>query len=1273
MKIRTLSLTALLFFGIISNVSALRVQSRAIKNLSISQTSYSESNPFKVRGKIWGTAPIGEVTRISYHVVDASNTTTWKFEEPLVRTFNGTEELNLPFEFDLSDVLVDENSKLIIALQKATMNGSFAQTLAQGAMKLVFPKKATEEKKVSRIEKFHSFADEKNIITQTNFSNFHADGLFFAKAQLLSTSGDIIEEKISAEKTVLSGKKMDFSILFNLPEMPGRYQTTVQIFHKKEAVTGIKEQPLIIKGEFTTISSLEVSPEEYFYEGDDVIVSFAGTSSLWEESLTLDITIADSSEEIIFEKELPIQTDSIGRFSGEVEFSIAKETAQLYISIEVRHRAKTIGSYKFSTQKSRKFHAAEGQTNISFAMERMTQDFMFSETRDQIAIIISLIILLGLIIGFIMFVHHIRHIKLLVLLLTFFVSTASAAVTSSSPTDGWAVNPNSADVNFQQAQFTGHVDLDMGPIFPISTDIHVDVKFLDNPSTSGGTVLATDSVVFQTLNEYDYDFVATVPSTINDGFVYMELDIPQSDIVPQNIGNLEIELSQLLLIDTTPPIVTFEYYRSTGGMTLAPGEFTNEPVDVQVFCQDATGCLPASSHTFEVTGNFCSTGEGFCLSGSDEFVLCDYVGNCSTAEPIEINQYDPVEPVLTEFDVVHDGMSAKSTIKAFESYIFSLVGLNDPAEKNITTDTSACGENDINSPFLDTGSACEEKFVMCAISPKKRGTMAYGTGTCEEECPPGTVLTGWGTCQEEITGCSFVDFPFCFNWILNGECRTFPFCFNWILGEDSACTPTTCAALGYVCGTPDDGCGTPLSCGSCGTGETCNVSGQCQNECINRDRAALIDFYNSTNGASWTNNSNWNTSNPIDTWHGVTVVDECVTGLNLVNNGLVGQIPASLGELSELTSLILLNNDLDGEIPSEVSNLSNLGRLSLQGNDLSGIIPASLGGISGLNMLFLGNNNFDANSCSIVQDFITNDVGGWGTDSDRYTPQQSFNYMEDCCTPTTCTALGYNCGTIDDGCGNTLNCGNCGGTCTNHECHCEGSASEIATLEEFYISTGGDNWTDNTNWNSAHPLDEWAGIMFGNPRACEGLRIILNNNNLIGTIPSSLVNLDRLKVLQLDSNNLNGEILSSWGEIDYLALSNNQLSGEIPNSLGSSNLRTILLSNNQLSGEIPGSLGNLDLVHLNLSNNQLSGEIPNSLGSSNLRTILLSNNQLSGEIPSSFGGFSQLELLMLNGNKFNATSCSVVADFISNDVGGWGSNSDRYTPQQSFNYMNDCP
>lgn len=47
------------------------------------------------------------------------------------------------------------------------------------------------------------------------------------------------------------------------------------------------------------------------------------------------------------------------------------------------------------------------------------------------------------------------------------------------------------------------------------------------------------------------------------------------------------------------------------------------------------------------------------------------------------------------------------------------------------------------------------------------------------------------------------------------------------VGDACTCTPSTCEALGFVeCGEPDDGCGTPLDCGTCAMGGAC-VAGRC--------------------------------------------------------------------------------------------------------------------------------------------------------------------------------------------------------------------------------------------------------------------------------------------------------------------------------------------------------------------------------------------------------------------------------------------------------------
>ena len=79
------------------------------------------------------------------------------------------------------------------------------------------------------------------------------------------------------------------------------------------------------------------------------------------------------------------------------------------------------------------------------------------------------------------------------------------------------------------------------------------------------------------------------------------------------------------------------------------------------------------------------------------------------------------------------------------------------------------------------------------------------------------------------------------------------------------------------------------------------------------DRAALIALYNATGGTNWTDNTNWRGNSFIGEWYGVTTNDDGrVTAISLKENGLKGQLPAALGDLSELTNLTLTKNDLRG-------------------------------------------------------------------------------------------------------------------------------------------------------------------------------------------------------------------------------------------------------------------------------------------------------------------------------------------------------------------------
>ena len=123
------------------------------------------------------------------------------------------------------------------------------------------------------------------------------------------------------------------------------------------------------------------------------------------------------------------------------------------------------------------------------------------------------------------------------------------------------------------------------------------------------------------------------------------------------------------------------------------------------------------------------------------------------------------------------------------------------------------------------------------------------------------------------------------------------------------------------------------------------------------DRAALVALYNATDGANWTENTNWLSNEPLGEWHGVTTEEDGrVTELNLRENNLTGDIPSGLGRLVRLERLDLQGNHLTGSIPGELSNLTSLQRVDLDYNQLTGALQSWLGNLGNLEALDLNDN-----------------------------------------------------------------------------------------------------------------------------------------------------------------------------------------------------------------------------------------------------------------------------------------------------------------------------
>ena len=155
--------------------------------------------------------------------------------------------------------------------------------------------------------------------------------------------------------------------------------------------------------------------------------------------------------------------------------------------------------------------------------------------------------------------------------------------------------------------------------------------------------------------------------------------------------------------------------------------------------------------------------------------------------------------------------------------------------------------------------------------------------------------------------------------------------------------------------------------------------------------------------------------------------------------------------------LELDSNRLSGEIPAELGNLSNLKVLDLEYNTgLTGPLPLSLTGLNLTDLLL---------------------------------------HATQLCVPSDETFMTWLDG-IETKSGITF--------CADEPA----PSSDRDALIEFYHATHGPNWTNNTNWLSDKPLGEWHGVTTDeNGQVCE---LGVNNNNLSGTIPPVLGELDAL-------------------------------------------------------------------------------------------------------------------------------------------------------------------
>ena len=209
------------------------------------------------------------------------------------------------------------------------------------------------------------------------------------------------------------------------------------------------------------------------------------------------------------------------------------------------------------------------------------------------------------------------------------------------------------------------------------------------------------------------------------------------------------------------------------------------------------------------------------------------------------------------------------------------------------------------------------------------------------------------------------------------------------------------------------------------------------------------------------------------------------------------------------------------------------------------------------------------------------------------------------------------------------------------QCHLD----DFNALKNLYSVTNGSTWDDNTGWdlvamNTAPPLNCDLSTMEGVSLNANGRvdRLLLNINNLTGTIGSELNTLTELEILNLGSNSITGPApnISALVNLTFINLSLNQLTGTLPDVSNLINLEYLNLGRNNFYDQMPAFIQNPKLQTLRLTDCTVFGIIPDLSHLPDLELLWVGSNELISPLPDLSSNI-KLKTIRFDRNDFTGT------------------------------------